>query len=72
MKKLILISMVLLLASCGTTEKKGKDGFGYDPIFIPENGKLTFAEMSKEAKGEISHRGRAVRKLIAFLTTLEH
>jgi XTP/dITP diphosphohydrolase len=55
-----------------TNEKKGKDGFGYDPIFIPENGKLTFAEMSKEAKGEISHRGRAVRKLIAFLTTLEH
>ena len=55
-----------------TCDRKGKDGFGYDPIFIPENGELTFAEMSKEAKGEISHRGRAVRKLIAFLTTLEN
>jgi len=54
-----------------TVEKQGLDGFGYDPIFIPENGKLTFAEMSKEAKGKISHRGRAVRKLIAFLSTLE-
>lgn len=54
------------------TEKKGKDGFGYDPIFIPENGRLTFSEMSSAAKGEISHRGRAVRKLISFLTTLEH
>jgi XTP/dITP diphosphohydrolase len=55
-----------------TCDRKGEDGFGYDPIFIPENGELTFAEMSKEAKGEISHRGRAVRKLIAFLTTLEN
>ena len=54
-----------------TVEKQGLDGFGYDPIFIPENGKLTFAEMSKEAKGKISHRGRAVRKLITFLSTLE-
>jgi len=54
-----------------TIEKQGLDGFGYDPIFIPENGKLTFAEMSKEAKGKISHRGRAVRKLITFLSTLE-
>ena len=54
-----------------TVEKQGLDGFGYDPIFIPKNGKLTFAEMSKEAKGKISHRGRAVRKLITFLSTLE-
>ena len=54
-----------------TEAKSGADGFGYDPIFIPENGKLTFAEMTKEAKGKISHRGRAVKKLVAFLASLE-
>jgi XTP/dITP diphosphohydrolase len=53
-------------------EKRGADGFGYDPIFIPENEELTFAEMSKTAKGEISHRGRAVKKLVDFLATLEN
>lgn len=52
------------------TEKHGTDGFGYDPIFMPE-GKdgLTFAEMSAEEKNAISHRGRAVAKLVEFLTT---
>lgn len=47
--------------------KLGEDGFGYDPIFIPENQKKSFAQMSLTAKGKISHRGRAVRKLIEFL-----
>lgn len=48
-------------------EKLGEKGFGYDPIFSPNNYNLSFAQMSMEEKGEISHRGIAVRKLIAFL-----
>lgn len=48
-------------------EERGAGGFGYDPLFFPEGGELTFAEMSAEAKNEISHRGRAVRKLAEFL-----
>ena len=49
------------------TEPHGEGGFGYDPLFIPEGSQLTFAEMSPEAKNGISHRGRAVAKLVAFL-----
>ena len=48
-------------------EESGNCGFGYDPLFFPEGGEKTFAEMSAEAKNEISHRGRAVRKLAEFL-----
>ena len=51
-------------------EEHGTGGFGYDPLFLPEGGALTFAEMSAEAKNEISHRGRAVRKLAEFLKDL--
>lgn len=51
-------------------EELGAGGFGYDPLFLPEGGALTFAEMSAEAKNEISHRGRAVRKLAEFLKDL--
>lgn len=51
-------------------EEHGVGGFGYDPLFLPEGGALTFAEMSAEAKNEISHRGRAVRKLAEFLKDL--
>ena len=47
--------------------KQGEEGFGYDPIFLPENNSLSFAQMSLEEKGVISHRGRAVRKLVDFL-----
>ena len=51
-------------------EEHGAGGFGYDPLFLPEGGAMTFAEMSAEAKNEISHRGRAVRKLAEFLKDL--
>ena len=49
------------------SQKFGIDGFGYDPIFKPEGFDVTFAEMSLEDKNKISHRGKAVRKLIEFL-----
>ena len=49
------------------TEPHGEGGFGYDPLFVPAGSQLTFAEMSSEAKNKISHRGRAVAKLVAFL-----
>ncbi len=48
-------------------ELKGTAGFGYDPIFVPNGYETTFAEMSMEEKGSISHRGRAFQKLITFL-----
>ena len=48
---------------------RGSRGFGYDPVFVPAPGALTFAEMSLEAKGAISHRGRALRELARLLAT---
>ncbi|MDE0654283.1 MAG: RdgB/HAM1 family non-canonical purine NTP pyrophosphatase [bacterium] len=47
---------------------RGGRGFGYDPVFVPAPGQLTFAEMSLDAKGAISHRGRALRELVRLLT----
>ena len=45
----------------------GNHGFGYDPIFEPENQGKTFAEMSMEEKNLLSHRARAIEKLVSFL-----
>ena len=47
--------------------ESGSEGFGYDPLFVPEGYDCTFAEMSGDEKNAISHRGRAVRKLVAYL-----
>tara|TARA_B100001142_G_C14031974_1_gene538508 strand:+ start:124 stop:720 length:597 start_codon:yes stop_codon:yes gene_type:complete len=51
-------------------DRQGDEGFGYDPIFLPENDQRSFAQMSMEEKGEISHRGRAVKKLVEYLNNL--
>lgn len=48
-------------------EKRGTQGFGYDPIFVPEGKTQTFAEMTSAEKANMSHRGRAVRKLVERL-----
>ena len=53
-----------------TTKKSGSEGFGYDPIFKPEGFDVTFSEMSMNEKNEISHRGKAVKKLVKHLTSL--
>jgi XTP/dITP diphosphohydrolase len=50
-----------------TTEKRGSDGFGYDPVFIPDGGVCTFAEMNIQEKNKFSHRRKALDKMIAFL-----
>lgn len=49
-------------------ELRGAQGFGYDPIFLYEPAGLTFAEMDRETKNQVSHRGRALRRLAEFLT----
>ncbi len=51
-------------------ERRGSGGFGYDPLFLPDESSCTFAEISSEDKALISHRGRALTKLIAFLQEL--
>ncbi|MBO0341282.1 MAG: non-canonical purine NTP diphosphatase [Bacteroidota bacterium] len=50
-----------------TTEQHGEGGFGYDPIFKPDGYDQTFGELSSKTKNAISHRGRAIQKLVAFL-----
>lgn len=49
------------------TERYGKEGFGYDPIFMPDRFALSFAEMPLDVKNQISHRGLATKKLVEYL-----
>ena len=49
------------------TEERGKNGFGYDPLFIKHDYSQTFAELSESIKNRISHRSKAIEKLILFL-----
>lgn len=48
-------------------ESRGENGFGYDPIFIPDGFDETFGELSSEVKSKLSHRGKAIAKIIRFL-----
>ena len=50
-----------------TEFRSGLEGFGYDPIFLPNGFDKTFAEMKQNEKGAISHRSKAVEKLVEFL-----
>lgn len=53
------------------TEESGAEGFGYDPLFVPKGHNKSFAEMTASQKNLISHRGRAVKKLVALLHNIE-
>ncbi|MBD5200308.1 MAG: non-canonical purine NTP diphosphatase [Bacteroidales bacterium] len=53
-----------------TEQPSGSEGFGYDPVFVPEGFEKTFAMMTSEEKNNISHRGRATRKLLDILKNL--
>jgi len=48
-------------------EKRGEEGFGYDPIFVPDGYDKSFAELGADIKNQISHRARAVQKLVEYL-----
>ncbi len=49
------------------SEQRGSEGFGYDPLFIPDGYDLTFAELGDDVKNQLSHRARALAPMISFL-----
>ena len=51
-------------------ERRGGQGFGYDPVFVPAGSTKTFAEMTMKEKTQYSHRAKATEKLVAFLNNL--
>ena len=53
-------------------ERKGTNGFGYDPVFMPDGFDITLAEMSEDGKNAISHRGKALVKMLDFIKDMEH
>lgn len=53
-----------------TLERSGAHGFGYDPVFRPEGREETFAQLTEQEKNSMSHRGRAVQKLVRYLQAL--
>ena len=53
-----------------TEDRRGNNGFGYDPVFVPDGSALSFAEMDMEGKNRFSHRKKATQKLVAFLNSL--
>lgn len=54
------------------THPRGKKGFGYDPVFLPEGETLSFAEMLSDRKNSISHRGRALKDFISYLQSAKN
>lgn len=53
---------------CIINERRGEGGFGYDPVFVPEGYSKTFAELGNEVKNGMSHRAKAVAKLVEYLS----
>ncbi len=53
-------------------ETRGENGFGYDPLFVPEGHSMSFAQMRAEEKHALSHRARAVRAFVKFLENMPH
>ena len=53
-----------------TLRERGNNGFGYDPVFVPEGFHVTFAEMAPELKNKISHRAIAVKRLADYLVSI--
>ncbi|MFZ1751660.1 MAG: RdgB/HAM1 family non-canonical purine NTP pyrophosphatase [Saprospiraceae bacterium] len=60
-----------IVKGCIAIEKAGDSGFGYDPVFIPDGYSETFAQLPSSVKSTISHRARAMKSMIAVISTLK-